>query len=103
MGRSWYYNSRLEMSTVRASIVPLCDHGKIRVHRARKAGAPAADYLSHFALACHRADAAVGGALVKHSLLSLQRIELAKEQLLDAYRKDLVTYSTVTFSQPALR
>ena len=37
------------------------------MHRARKAGAPPAEYLRHFALACHRADAAVSGNFCFHN------------------------------------
>ena len=43
---------------------------------ARKAGAPPSEYLRQFALACHRANAAVSGALEPLYRLHASRLKL---------------------------
>ena len=51
-------------------------HSDAGCHRARKAGAPAEEYLGHFAMACHRARAAVSGALEPLYRLHASRLKL---------------------------
>ena len=53
-----------------------CKYAVHLVHSARKAGAPPEEYLSHFALACHRAKAAVSGALEPLYRLHASRLRL---------------------------
>ena len=63
-------------------------------YRAKKAGAGPAVYLRHCALACHRANEAVGGALEP-----LYRLHASRLKLLSQPEPDLRVISRYCFSK----